>query len=212
MKKALFLLMAMFVAVPVAFAAPEAPDFASIADALKSASTTTQPVVQDVDFSKAESNIMAYIAAISRQADQPAVPFAKLAQQYIWSGTPKQGSAVIREGRAGARPYIMVGGYWDTQVTATAGGTVTLLCYVSDPDGYADIDHVELYYGQTGTGVNLHDDATQGDFAPADGVFGLQFPITPPNLLPAGRYLLELRAFDKSGLASDIWPYLTINP
>jgi hypothetical protein len=195
--------------------ATNAPDFAAIQKALSSGAAASQPVVQNVDFSKAEPNIMGYIAAISKKANQGNVPFAKLAQQFIWNGPQpnfaSDDTAVDREGRGPFKPFIMVGGYWETEVDAQTGGEVTLLCYVSDPDGPQDIDFVELYYNQQPTAVRLADDGTQGDFAANDQVYGLKFQIAPPNLLPAGQYLLELVAQDKSGNKSDMWPYLTIN-
>ena len=104
----------------------------------------------------------------------------------------------------------MVGGYWDTELTYEDGGQLTLLCYVSDPNGKQDIQSVEIYFGGVGTGVLMQDNGTQGDFAAGDGVYGWSVPI-PPVTLPAGQYLLEIVATDMSGELSDMWPYLTIN-
>jgi hypothetical protein len=58
--------------------------------------------------------------------------------------------------------------------------------------------------------VFLADDGMNGDFAPNDGVWGIQFSI-PPETVPPGDYLFELRAEDESGNYSDLWPYLTIH-
>ncbi|MBN2054284.1 hypothetical protein JW905_05145 [bacterium] len=108
-------------------------------------------------------------------------------------------------------PYIMLAGYYDTDVTYAAGGTFTLIAYVMDMDGYSDIASVEVHYMSAPTGVYLMDDGNSGDFGAGDSVFGLSVTI-PPNTLPPDRYLLELVATDMSGNQSDIWPYLTIHP
>ena len=158
-----------------------------------------------------ESSIMGYIAAISRSLDMETIPFHKLAQQYIWNGPALEASdAANLESKQNERPYIMVGGYWDTELTYEDGGQLTLLCYVMDPNGHADIKEVRVYFGGMPTAVLMKDDGTQNDFAAGDGVYGWSIPI-PPLVLPAGQYLLEIAATDMSGEMSDIWPYLTIN-
>jgi hypothetical protein len=193
--------------------AAQAPDFAAIAEALNNGTLASEPVVQEIDFSKVETSTMAYIAAVARQAEHPTIPFNKLAQQFIWGGERPRfhaGDSLERDFQGDQRPYIMVGGYWDTQISSAAGGRVTLLCYVSDPQGPGNIAQVELYFNQRPTGVTLFDDGRHGDFAANDSVFGIQFDIDPGSL-PAGQYLLELVATDRDGNQSDMWPYLTIN-
>ncbi len=100
-----------------------------------------------------------------------------------------------------ARPYIMAAGYMESAVSASQGGTVTILVVAADPDGAADIRDVEIFYGGMPTGVNLLD--------LGDGVFMTDIPVGP-EMMPAGEYLLELAAWDVSGNRSLIWPYLTI--
>lgn len=204
-----------FIGVSVS-SATNAPDFAAIAEQLTNGAPAAAPVVRDVDYSKAETNFMAYIAAISRSVDQQNIPFTKLAQQYIWGSDRmhKEEFDPLRaemKARGANKPFIMVGGYWDTQISATSGGLLTLICYVSDPDGQDDIAGVELYYNQQPTGAFLMDNGQMGDFAAGDYVYGIQAQIAAPDLLPAGQYLLELVAYDHSGNQSDMWPYLTIN-
>jgi len=108
-------------------------------------------------------------------------------------------------------PYIMLAGYYDTDVTYADGGTFKLIAYVMDPDGPQDVARVELYYNATPTGVLMADDGNNGDFGAGDQVFGLLFEIGP-NVLPAGSYTLEIVATDQSGNVSDMWPYLTVHP
>jgi len=115
------------------------------------------------------------------------------------------------DSQAGQPPYIMLAGYYNTDVTSADGGTFTMIAYVMDPEGQQDISQVELYYGGTATGVMLADDGTQGDFGAGDQVYGLTVPIAP-GVLPAGSYTLELVATDLSGNQSDMWPYLTVHP
>lgn len=108
-------------------------------------------------------------------------------------------------------PYVMLGGYFDTEVTFQDGGTVNLIAYVMDPDGYSDIARVEIYFAGQGTGVLLQDDGAHGDFSAGDQVFGFTVPVGP-EILPAGNYTLEIQAVDQQGNRSDLWPYLTVHP
>lgn len=108
-------------------------------------------------------------------------------------------------------PFIMLAGYYDTDVTYAEGGTIHLIAYVMDPDGPGDIESVELYYEGIGTRVYLLDNGQSGDFGANDSVFGFQVPIEP-NVVPPGQYTFELVAHDRSGNESDMWPYLTVHP
>lgn len=108
-------------------------------------------------------------------------------------------------------PFVMLAGYYDTDVTYQDGGTFKFIAYVWDPDGYSDIGNVEIYYASTPTSVYLADDGNNGDFGAGDSIFGISVPI-PPLTLPSDRYLLEIVATDLEGNQSDMWPYLTIHP
>jgi len=108
-------------------------------------------------------------------------------------------------------PYIMLAGYYDTDVTYAEGGTFKMIAYVMDPDGPQDVANVELYYEGMPTGVYLLDDGASGDFGAGDQVYGLMFYLEPGQL-PAGTYTLELVATDHAGNMSDMWPYLTVHP
>jgi PKD repeat protein/photosystem II stability/assembly factor-like uncharacterized protein len=106
-------------------------------------------------------------------------------------------------------PRILLGGYWDSRLTVDEGGMLTILAYVSDPDGLQDIAAVELYYQGLGTGVLLNDEGRDGDWTPGDGLYMLELEI------PAGygplELLLEIVARDQAGNESDPWPYLTVH-
>ena len=106
-------------------------------------------------------------------------------------------------------PYVMMAGYFDTDVTWEDGGLFTMLAWVWDPDN--DVEFVELYYEGEPTGVFLLDNGQSGDFGANDTIYGLTFQIDPYTL-PAGEYILELRAQDANGNVSDLWPYLTVHP
>ncbi len=108
-------------------------------------------------------------------------------------------------------PFIMLAGYYDTDITEEEGGTFKMIAYVYDPDGPQDVVKVEIYYQGMPTGVLLYDDGQHGDFGANDQVWGFVAEV-PPNTVPAGEYLLELKAFDAENNESDLWPYLTIHP
>lgn len=105
-------------------------------------------------------------------------------------------------------PYIYMAGYLDTEITFTNGGTLKMLAYVVDLD--SEVTRVEIYYEGMPTGVFLLDDGNHSDYGANDGLWGFSAQI-PPGSVPAGEYLLELRAFDSENNASDLWPYLTIH-
>lgn len=106
-------------------------------------------------------------------------------------------------------PFIMMAGYMDTEITWEDGGIFTMVAWVWDPEN--DVDTVELYYEGEPTDVFLLDDGQNADFGAGDTLYGLTFDV-PAYALPAGEYVLELRARDSRGNLSDLWPYLTIHP
>ncbi len=108
-------------------------------------------------------------------------------------------------------PFIMLAGYYDTDVTYVDGGNLKIIAYVMDPDGPEDIASVELYYETIPTGVYLLDNGASGDFGANDQIYGWQANLDPYSL-PAGQYRLELIARDYAGNESDLWPYLTVHP
>lgn len=192
--------------------AAEAPNFSAIADAMANPAPAAAPVVKDIDFSKTEADTMAYIASIARKVDNANIPFTKLAQQFIWGNQQLKKSQMAENdplrAEADGGPYIMVAGYWDTEITVSGGGTLTMVAYVSDP--VSTVTEVEVYFNQQPTGVFLQDDGLSGDFAANDSVYGFTAPVPPGNGLVASQILLELKAKNQAGGESDLWPYLTI--
>ncbi len=162
------------------------------------------------DFTAPASNVMAYIASIAKNVDQNSVSFEQLAQQFIWNNAEKV--SVKGDAKGPNRPFIYVGGYWDTQVSWSEGGYLRFIVYVTDPDGpqNTEIREVRVYFGGQPTELLLLDNGQSGDFAAGDGVYGFHMDV-PPETLPAGQYLLEVVATDVDGNTSDMWPYLTIN-
>ena len=108
-------------------------------------------------------------------------------------------------------PFILLAGYWLTELSEENGGMFIMLAAVNDADGYSDIEKVEVYFNGKPTGLKLRDDGRNDDFGAGEGIFGFKAPLLPEDMEgTAGRYLLELKAFDKSGNSSHLWPYLVI--
>lgn len=104
-------------------------------------------------------------------------------------------------------PVIMMAGYMDSDISWTTGGRFRMLAWIWDPDD--DIDTVEIYFEGQPTGVFLKDDGMNGDFERSDGLFGILFDIPSEQVAP-GTYVLELKAQDRMGNMSGLWPYLTV--
>ncbi len=109
-----------------------------------------------------------------------------------------------------ATPAVMLGGYWDTRAIGNLPPiNITLLALVSDSEGISNISKVELLFQGTGTGLFLYDDGQHGDLAAGDGIYG--FLVSVQEGIPSGYYPLEVRAANKQGRFSLIWPYLWSN-
>ncbi len=98
-------------------------------------------------------------------------------------------------------PYIMVGGYWDTDVTSTYGGRFVLCAYIPDED----LRRADVYYQGFPTGLSLVDDGTQGDFNAGDRLY--MFATGVGGGAPVGIYPLTIHAYDYENNIS-VWPYL----
>ncbi|MCD4653633.1 hypothetical protein K8T06_06825, partial [bacterium] len=108
----------------------------------------------------------------------------------------------------GNGPFIYAAGYNMSRVSTEAGGELNLIAMAID---YQDqITGMELFYAGMPTGLFLKDDGKSGDFAAADGVFGMKFSLGAGSM-PAMDYLLEVRAYNNAGQESDIWPYFTVH-
>jgi len=133
------------------------------------------------------------------QSSSPGVPDTALLAIH------QRMTATASADNAAGRPWIMIGGLWDSGANAAAGGNILLLAYAI---GSEPVTGIELYYNHQPTGLQLRDDGEGGDWIPGDGLFTLAADL-PPGL-PVGRYLLELRATDRAGRQSSLFPYLTI--
>ena len=111
-------------------------------------------------------------------------------------------------GASGDGPVIIGGGYFGNEVVK-AGSLMRLMVLVSDPDGYDDIDRVELFFEGGGTtGYLLNDDGIEGDAHAGDGTYTMQTFV--PMFLAGEKLLLEVVAYDQAGNASATYPYFEV--
>jgi hypothetical protein len=97
-------------------------------------------------------------------------------------------------------PYIYLAGYFDTFITASSGGTLSVAALVQDNIG---VSEVELYYNGEPQGLFLDDIG--------DDVFLTNFGAIQPGQAGAGRYTFEMIARDRAGNTSKLWPYFVID-
>ncbi len=112
-------------------------------------------------------------------------------------------SAKVKSTPLPERPQIWWAGMYDTLITSSEGGDLTILAYVIDFQG--DNQSVELYYDDLPTGVFLTDGG-HPDFPSGLGLYALYAPTGP---LHSG-YLqipFQLIATDAAGNQSMMWPY-----
>lgn len=108
------------------------------------------------------------------------------------------------------RPYgtpdILMAGFWQTDLDAKNGGTVTFaaLAQWTDGGGGPGIGNIWVSYGDQQL-TNLQYDA------PIPGLFGGVISI-PANGIPSGSYLLESQAISAAASLSSEWPYLKVWP
>ncbi len=111
----------------------------------------------------------------------------------------------------GSEPRILAAGYFDTTIHEGIDVTLGILAVITDPNGRADINKVEVLYQGMPTGIMLQDDGQNGDLGIRDSIFGIKIPLRGEDLIGlAGSYLLEIRASDTSGNTSTTWPYINI--
>ncbi len=91
-----------------------------------------------------------------------------------------------------------------TRITSVDGGPFALYAVVSDPNPIA-VDYVEIYYNQSGLGVNL---PFIGLFDPYY-LFGFENLWVGPGMTPVP-YLFELAAVNEGNAVSYLWPYLEV--
>ena len=103
-------------------------------------------------------------------------------------------------------PTVWMAGYFGSHISQRLGGKLHVVAYCTDPDN--DIARVDLCYDGEPL-VSLHDDGQSQDGLAGDGIYGCFVNVQPG--LPAGPYLLEVRATDAEGNTSNVWPYVTVD-
>ena len=109
------------------------------------------------------------------------------------------------------KPVIFVGGFYPPAVDISQTSDVLLKALVLDPNGPEDIERVEIYVDGMPTGIMMLDDGSQTDDEPGDGFYVRSFTLEA-NSRPGGLVLLQIVAFDYSGFASNVYPYVTVEP
>ncbi|MCD6327585.1 redoxin domain-containing protein [bacterium] len=109
------------------------------------------------------------------------------------------------------KPVIFVGGFYPPMIDVSEDSEVILKALVLDADGGDDIERVEVYVDGMPTGILLLDDGTQSDDEPGDGFYIKSFDVEAGSY-PAGLLLVQIVAFDRAGNASNIYPYITVEP
>jgi hypothetical protein len=105
-------------------------------------------------------------------------------------------------------PVIRFAGYGSSWISGDEGGKLQLIAVADDEGDPTDVLAVRVHYDGLPTPILLRDDGEHGDFAPGDNIFGIELEIEP-GFRPSS-FLLQLRASDRSGTYSDLWPYLSI--
>ncbi|MBN1593813.1 MAG: hypothetical protein JW941_11280, partial [Candidatus Coatesbacteria bacterium] len=109
------------------------------------------------------------------------------------------------------RPVVYVGGFYPPMIDISQTNQVLFKALVLDPNGPEDIEHVEVYVDGIPTGIDLLDDGSETDDVPGDGFYIRNFTVDAYSR-PEGLLLLQVVAFDYSGAASNVYPYITVEP
>ncbi len=107
------------------------------------------------------------------------------------------------------KPIVLLGGYWDTRLSSTDGGTLTILAMSTIEGG--SIHSVELFYAGQPTGIQLYDDGMHKDLAAGDGVYGYVIFLAPGAIGQPATFTLEISAKSSLGARSDPFPYLSVH-
>lgn len=160
------------------------------------------------------SDLWPYLT-INDGAPAPA-PGAKIANQLAaspiegWELLQRRlvdGEILSRNANPQGAPEILAGGYWDTDLTTTDGGKLTVVVAISDP-----VQSVEIYTGGQASGIFLLDNGAQGDLASGDNLYTFTADIGPLEPGLAGQQLLlEVVARNPQGLTSATFPYFAVN-
>jgi len=104
------------------------------------------------------------------------------------------------------KPQIWWAGMYDTLITSSAGGDMSIVAYIFDHQG--DAESVELYFNDLPTGVYLTDGG-HPDFPPGVGLYALYAPVGPLNT-GFVQFPFQLVARDAAGNESAMWPYFHV--
>lgn len=114
-------------------------------------------------------------------------------------------------GRDETAPYILSGGFGNSRVSASNGGSLRMFARIYDAE--ENVDYVELFEVIAGelvsTDLYLLDNGLGGDEVPNDGIFSFQMTV-PPGEFGSGRHRFALIARDGAGNRSEVWPFLEI--
>jgi hypothetical protein len=107
-------------------------------------------------------------------------------------------------------PYVLGAGFFSTDISKSQGGTLDFRALVLDPDGYNDIEKVELVIDGAQTGTYFRDDGIKGDETAGDSIFSYN-KIYFPNQMDKGLYKnYGVVAIDRMGNKSTVWPQLHV--
>jgi len=113
-------------------------------------------------------------------------------------------SITSQKGTKREPPVIKMAGYYDTNISVSNGGILQIKAYVHDPNGYKDIDSVEVYYA--GNPVQQLSEEAEGIYS-----FTTEVPPLDPGIFSSGMAIpLVIIAKDKDGMESVPWPYFRV--
>ncbi len=153
-----------------------------------------------------DAQLLGGSGGIGRGAWTPLDPIGISASSLALLGPSS--SSKRRQTYDGTAPIILAAGYTYSYLN-TSGGVVRFEALVDDFDGIDDVERVEVYMDGYPIGLSLNNVGECGDAVPGDKVFTFQIPLSG-DIFASGAYLYELKAFDRAGNESNLWPYLEI--
>ncbi len=115
--------------------------------------------------------------------------------------TPENPTAVPTPTALNYGPDIWAAGYVGSYLDESAGGSLSIMAVIADPDG-DPVKGVSLYYEGQPAGVTEEFDTQESLIIWEYG------PLDLPAGIPYGEFLLELAAWDEKGETGTLWPYL----
>jgi alpha-amylase/alpha-mannosidase (GH57 family) len=129
---------------------------------------------------------------------------------YVWL-------TVVPGGVPQGTPRVLMAGLWDTRLSRSQGGALTVAAYVEDGTGGLSTSRVMVYYaGRLGQPLDppapmfeLGDDGTGGDRTAGDLLYTATLTMSPG--MPEDRYLLVIIPEDAHGDPGPSWPLLVVD-